>query len=49
MLLTSADGFSFVEEIEDVTRFLVVDPEDGPKGFHLPLPFVRLSLRWQGT
>lgn len=42
----SADSFSFIEEIKDVTCFLVMNSEDRPKGFHLPLPFVRLSLRF---
>lgn len=42
----SADSFSFIEEIEDVTCFLMVNSEDRPKGFHFPLPFMRLSLRF---
>lgn len=42
----SADGLSFIEEIKDVTCFLVMDPEDRPQGFHFPLPFVRLGLRF---
>lgn len=40
----SADSFSFIEKVKDVTCFLVVDPEDRPEGFHFPLPFMRLSL-----
>lgn len=40
----SADCFPLVEEIKDVTCFLVVDPEDRPEGLHFPLPFVWLCL-----
>lgn len=42
----SADCFPLIEEIKDVTCFLVVDPEDGPEGLHFPLPFVWLRLRF---
>lgn len=49
VFLTSADGFSFIEEIKDVTCLLVVNSEDGPKRFHFPLPFVGLCLRWEVT
>lgn len=40
----SADGFPSVKEVEDVTSFLMVDPEDGPQRLHFPLSLVGLSF-----
>lgn len=44
---TSADGLSFVEEVEDVAASLVVQPEDRPKRFHFTLALVRFSFGWR--
>lgn len=41
---TSTDGFSLVEEVENVTRFLVMDPENGPERLHFPFSLVRFGL-----
>ncbi len=43
-LSTSADGFSFVEEIIDVSAPLMMQPENWPEGLHLPLSLVRLCF-----
>lgn len=43
---TSADGFSFVEEVEDVPTALMVQPENRPKGLHLSLPLMRVRFSW---
>lgn len=48
-LRTSADGFPFVEEIIDVSATLVMEPENGPQGLHLPLSLMRLSFSLQDT
>lgn len=46
LIQLSADSFSFIEEIKDVTCFLVMNSEDRPKRFYFPFPLVRLSLRF---
>lgn len=46
-LLTSADSFSFIEEVIDVPTPLVMEPEDRPKGLHLSFPLVRLRFSWE--
>lgn len=43
-LPTSADGFSFVEEIKDVPTPLMVQSENWPEGLHLSLSLVRLCF-----
>ena len=43
-LLTSADGFAFVEEVEDVPTPLMVKPENWPQGLDLSFSFVRLGF-----
>lgn len=40
----SADGFSFVEEVENVPTALMVQPEDRPQGLHLSLPLMRVRF-----
>lgn len=42
--VTSAYGFPLVEEVKDIAGLLVMDPEDGPQRFHLPLSLVRFCL-----
>ena len=42
--LTSADGLPLVEEVEHVSRSLVVDLEDRPERLRLPLALVGLRL-----
>ena len=44
MSLTPADGLPLVEEVEDVSAPLVMQPEDRPQRLHLPLALVRLRL-----
>lgn len=45
-LPTSADSFSFVEEIKDVPTPLMVQSEYWPEGLHLSLSLVRLCFSW---
>jgi hypothetical protein len=40
----TADGFSAIEQIIDVTGLLVVDLKDGPQGFIDAFAFVRFSF-----
>ena len=46
MLLSYRDGLPFVEQIEDVSRALMVNLEDWPERLDLPFAFVRLILRF---
>lgn len=45
-LSTSADGFPFIEEVEDVSTPLMMQPENWPKGLHLPLSLMGLRFSW---
>lgn len=46
LIQLSADGFPFVEEVEDVSTSLMVQPENRPQGLHLSLSFVGLCFRF---
>lgn len=43
-LCTSADCFSFVKQIVDVSTPLMMQPENWPKGLHLSLSLMRLCF-----
>jgi len=43
-LQTSTDSSAFVEKVKDVTTFLVMDPENWPQSFSLPLSFMLISF-----
>lgn len=44
LIQLSADGFSFVEKIIDVSTPLMMQPENWPEGLHLSLSFMRLCF-----
>jgi len=43
-LQTSTDSSAFVEKVKDVTTFLMMDPENWPQSFGLPLSFMLISF-----
>lgn len=44
LIQLSADGFPFIEEVEDVSTPLMMQPENWPKGLHLPLSLMGLRF-----
>jgi len=44
LIKLSADGFSFVEEVVDVSTALMMQPKNWPKRLHLSFTFMRLCF-----
>jgi len=46
-LQTSTNSSTFVEKVKDVTTFLMMDAENWPQSFGLPLSFMLISFSYK--